>query len=280
MENLLKHFRERNEQYEHLLNESIMVNNRIHKKKIAKITKIKESERLKFKKRLNYFLKNSGIEPENIKGMKFKVKSKNDSELKSQEKSEKKLKKKKSKSFFDIIKKSIMLGNSSNRSLSPESTSINNKKENNISKEPKMFVNYESESQSSSENELDSKIKEMQDPRARRKILEERRMMEEISESDERESKAESSDTKVKLMNLSKNFPSKTKLSHFENSLGPKFQFESQVIVQKKIEKLNSKRETSKLKKEHFLTNKNEDNLKMSYLNEKISFSKTQNCKL
>ena len=51
MENLLQHFRERNEQYEHLLNQSIMVNNQIHKKKIRKITKIKEMEKNKFKKR-------------------------------------------------------------------------------------------------------------------------------------------------------------------------------------------------------------------------------------
>jgi hypothetical protein len=273
IENLLQHFRQRNEQYEHLLNESIMVNNRIHKKKIEKIEKIKEIEKEKFKKRLNFFLKKSGIQAQNIEGMKFKTKSN-----KSNEKPPTQLKKKKSKSFFEVIKKSIMFGKSSDEEVSVKSTSIHK----NESKEQELFVNYESEDQSyiSSDNEIDKKIKEMQNPNTRKKYLEDRRMMEEISESSEKESNADSSDTKVKLMNLSRNFNKKQKISNIEHSLDPKFQFESQVIVQKTIGRLASKREAPKLNKDVFLTNKKEDGLMLSQLAPNIEISNRLNSKI
>jgi hypothetical protein len=258
-----------------------MVNNRIHKKKIQKITKIKEIEKNKFKKRLEYFLNNSGVDPKDIKGLKIRSKSKQ----KIEPQPKKPLKKKKSKSFLDIIKKSMMLGSSSKESISIKSTSLDQKaKDNGISKGPEMFVNYESEdnSVSSSDNEIDRKIEQMQDPRQRRKMMEERRMIDELSEVSEQNGSAKSSDTKVKLMNLSRNFTSKQKVSNIEHSLDPKFQFESQVIVQKKITKIASNKGSSRFKNDSVSSNRNtnEDRLKLSKFDGKISISKFQKCKV
>lgn len=275
MENLLQHFRERNEQYEHLLNQSIMVNNQIHKKKIQKITKIKEIEKNKFKKRLEYFLNNSGVNPEKIKGLKIRTRSK-----KKVPSPPKKLKKKKSKSFLEIVKKSIMFGQSSVESQSVKSTSID-KKFNDVSKGPEMFVNYESHgnSESSSDGEIDRKIQQMQNPRHRQKLLEDRRVIDEISEESDKPSKAESSDTKVKLMNLSRNFASRKKVSGVKNSKGPRFQFESQVIMQKKI-KLGSKKGNSMQKNDSVSSKNKESKLKLSNLDGKISISRFQKCRV
>lgn len=55
MENLLQTFRQRNEEYEKLLNEILIVNTKLFKKSKEKIAKVKEKQKQKFAKRLKKF---------------------------------------------------------------------------------------------------------------------------------------------------------------------------------------------------------------------------------
>ena len=229
IENLLQKFKERNQEYETMLNESIMVNTRLHKKKREKVVEAKKIEKQKFHKRLEIFLEAKKIhiskgELNNISAIKPKSPPK-------------------SPTFFERIKRSFL--------PSPKSE----KKEIGSHRVSGFVLNNEAQSENesqkqsrkkeqSSDDEIDRQIQEMKNPDKKRKQMQEKRDMDNLSSSEEY-SESMSSDisqpkTPVKLMQLSKNLAEdqrdSTSVDDHEYENPHKYQFESQVITRKTID--------------------------------------------
>ena len=244
------------------------MNNRLHKKKQKKISRIKRQEQARFHKKLDQFLK------------KQKMTSLTQSKLPPNETD--------SESFFQVIKRSFMIGqpeksavkennNDSENFQKTKKLSTQDKRMNHISdfkiKDP---IEEESVSLSSSSDEIDIRIRELKDPNKIRKRIQERKEQDQISSDDPsmdpEYDDAISSNTKIKLMTLSRTYTKKNLLEnpkinknpvikeisrHEKNSNTPEylredtdtdtetdevdkhpinFQFESQVIKQKKVD--------------------------------------------
>lgn len=222
VENLLKTFRKRNEEYETLLNASLKVNTRLHKKKQEKINQIRDKEKKKFNRKLQDFLKKK--HPQKLKASPKKSKS----------------------GFLNLIKESLRFG----KSPSPEPVK---KKEN--QRESNYDIKEDTEFLENSDDDQDSNfdIAEFKDAKAWRSKY--KKPSQEFSMDNFSPIETNHRSSKFKLKNLSRISSRKeSKRGSTDKKRTSNFEFESRIINSKKIPNLLFEDSEMKLKSDVLYT--------------------------
>lgn len=215
-----------------------MVNTKLYQHKRKKINKIKKNVKEKFHKQLSVFLKSKNL---NLK-KKHPNKSIKPASIKKEKEEET--------GFINFIKKSLMFGKDKE---DPKKKSL--KKEKSMSKidVENLFKNLSEEpnNRSSSSISLENEINNLKNPKKKRKQLEEKRAMNELSLEDLSEEKRKESPIppiKKKISNDSSRLRA-TSVNELGNSQTI-YDYESYIIHQKKIDSNNFDISNSQLKRD------------------------------
>jgi hypothetical protein len=225
LENLLQTFRKRNEEYEKLLNETLIVNTRLFKNRRENIAKVKKKQKKKFAEKLNKFL---------LKKKNKKIEVKND--------------KKQSSGFLNFIKNSLQITSEKEKEIKEEK---NNEKNSVLNKTKSLPDQSEMISYMSDEN-LKTIIKTLNNPRERKQKY--FKPISSMSDDDPSFCSIEKNDVCNELLET-KTFKNTHKNKKPNPILAPlEFDYESEVVRYKKISQFEIKESNLKLKNDLLVT--------------------------
>ena len=179
IQNLLKSFRRRNEEYENMLNTSLEVNNRLHQHKQDRIRQVRDSEKQRFDQKLREFLKKDGSRDKRRQVGKIEKPG-----------------------FFQLVKESFMFGKPHRRKGSNGNARAKEREEGRLSQSGLQRSRQVADSLRCFEGELDLEMEILADPQKRK--IKFQKSSKEFSEEDFSLSKGHERKSSVKLKNISK----------------------------------------------------------------------------
>ena len=228
LENLLQTFRKRNEEYEKLLNETLMVNTKLFKQRRNKIQKVKKKEKIRFDRKLKEFLTSSR-----------QVETHQESRRKSGDQS----------GFLKFIKKSLKMKEEGESKREKQRRHKTMKDFNQVEREK----HYDEESVSTfSDTKLKTMIKTLNDPKARKE-----KFLKEMATSSEEDliNSVQTSESESIELKETKTFPNPKKNIEGKLRIQPiDYDYESYIIRKKKISDSGAQDENAQLKKDLLVT--------------------------